>query len=168
MITNYGWLERLPYVWCLAPGSVPHWSGLSRPRSSVGECVTVGVGGRVTVGVVTEAFTESSSSCLRYKSGSASNRRYSCSDDSSRLLRVSSKSSNTLLISLYPLLLVSVRDEMKALSTASATEALTARWMMDSNWSTRWMMDSNWSMPMCGCGMAVVAWLMESSLLLLL
>ena len=93
----------------------------------VGERVTVGVGGRVTVGVVTEAFTDSSSICLRYKSGSASNLRYSCSDDSSGLFRVSSKSLNTLLTSLYPLLLVSVREEVKALSTALATDLSTAR-----------------------------------------
>ena len=93
----------------------------------VGENATVGVGGRVTVGVLTEAFVESSSRCLIYDSGSASYRRYSCFDDSSRLFRWSSKSSNTLFTSLYPLLLVSVRDEVKALSTASATDLLTAR-----------------------------------------
>ena len=91
----------------------------------VGENAAVGVGGRVTVGVVTEAFVESSS--LKYDSGLALYRRYSCFDDSSRLFRWSSKSSNTLLTSLYPLLLVSVRDEVKALSTASATDLSTAR-----------------------------------------
>jgi hypothetical protein len=41
VFTIYGWFERLPYLWCLAPGSVPHWSvphwsgsDLVRPRSS--------------------------------------------------------------------------------------------------------------------------------------
>jgi len=65
------------------------------------------------------------------------------------------------LTSLYPLLLVSVRDEVKALSTASATALLTALS------TARWMIDSNWSMLNGACGMAVVAWLTESLLLLL-